>query len=124
MINSFFINKGPFKIEDILIKAKIKNISNYKEKNIFDIKDLLSATNKDISFFHSKKYESAASVTKASYCITTKQLSVVLPKNCEPIDLNCRRKQRQAILQWAYSPFIWPKMGNKKAKIGINKDFF
>ena len=27
-------------------------------------------------------------------------------KNCEPLDLNCRRRQRQAILQWAYSPFI------------------
>jgi hypothetical protein len=29
-----------------------------------------------------------------------------IKKNCEPIDLSCRRKQRQAILQWAYSPFI------------------
>ena len=88
MINPFFENKGPFKIDDILVKAKIKNISNYKEKDIFDIKDLLSATNSDISFFHSKKYESVASVTKASYCVTTKQLSSVLPKNCEPIEVN------------------------------------
>ncbi len=31
---------------------------------------------------------------------------VAIKKNCEPIDLSCRRKQRQAILQWAYSPFI------------------
>ncbi len=31
---------------------------------------------------------------------------VAIKKNCEPIDLNCRKKQRQAILQWAYSPFI------------------
>ena len=31
---------------------------------------------------------------------------IAIKKNCEPIDLNCRRKQRQAILQWAYSPFI------------------
>ena len=88
MINPFFENKGPFKIDDILVKAKIKNISNYKDKDIFDIKDLLSATNSDISFFHSKKYESVASVTKASYCVTTKQLSSVLPKNCEPIEVN------------------------------------
>ena len=29
-----------------------------------------------------------------------------IEKNCEPIDLNCRRKQRQAILQWAYNPII------------------
>ena len=29
-----------------------------------------------------------------------------IKKNCEPGDIHCRRKQRQAILQWAYNPFI------------------
>ena len=29
-----------------------------------------------------------------------------IEKNCEYGDLNCRRRQRQAILQWAYDPFI------------------
>ena len=29
-----------------------------------------------------------------------------IEKNCETIDLNCRRRQRQAILQWAYNPLI------------------
>ena len=29
-----------------------------------------------------------------------------IEKNCEPNDLTCRRRQRQAILQWAYNPFI------------------
>ena len=27
-------------------------------------------------------------------------------KNCESGDIHCRRKQRQAILQWAYNPYI------------------
>ena len=31
---------------------------------------------------------------------------MAINKNCEEGDLNCRRKQRQAILQWAYNPFI------------------
>ena len=29
-----------------------------------------------------------------------------IKKNCDPGDIYCRRKQRQAILQWAYNPFI------------------
>ncbi len=31
---------------------------------------------------------------------------MAIKKNCEPLNLNCRRKQRQAILQWAYDPII------------------
>ena len=29
-----------------------------------------------------------------------------IKKNCEPGNIHCRRKQRQAILQWAYNPII------------------
>ena len=29
-----------------------------------------------------------------------------IKKNCEQGDIYCRRRQRQAILQWAYDPFI------------------
>ena len=31
---------------------------------------------------------------------------MAIKKNCEPNDLSCRRRQRQAILQLAYDPFI------------------
>ena len=30
----------------------------------------------------------------------------VITKNCETGDVSCRRRQRQAILQWAYDPLI------------------
>ena len=29
-----------------------------------------------------------------------------IEKNCESGDIHCRRRQRHAILQWAYNPFI------------------
>ena len=85
MINPFFENKGPKKIEEILTEIKSHDKSEYKEKNISDIKDLVSASNNDITFFHSKKYELVASRTKAAFCITTKNLSNVLPDTCKPI---------------------------------------
>ena len=31
---------------------------------------------------------------------------MAIKKNCEPNNLGCRPKQRQAILQWAYDPFL------------------
>ena len=34
-----------------------------------------------------------------------KRHKIQLDKNCTPNQLNCRRKQRQALLQWAYNPF-------------------
>ena len=88
MHNLFFDNKGPFIIEDILKLADINNTFNYKGIKIFDVKDLITASEENITFFHSKKYESVASHTKASYCITTKKLSNSLPKNCKPIEVD------------------------------------
>lgn len=35
-----------------------------------------------------------------------KRHKVQLEKNCMPFDENCRMRQRQALLQWAYNPFI------------------
>ena len=85
MINPFFKNNGPFLINELLQLSNIKNIDIIKRIKIADIKDIVSATENTITFFHSKKYEVLASKTKASFCITTKNLSNILPMNCEPI---------------------------------------
>jgi len=88
MINPFFQNKGPFKIDQILCSIKIENNFENVDIEIFDIKDLVTASSQEITFFHSKKYESAALTTKASYCLTTNKLSNILPKNCKPIEVD------------------------------------
>ena len=85
MKNPFFKNNGPFKIDILLKRASIGNSENFKKDKVFDIKDLLSATKNDLTFFHSNNYSSLASITKASYCITSKNLSHFLPKSCKKI---------------------------------------
>mgnify|MGYP001258760712 FL=1 len=88
MNNPFFKNKGPFKIDKLLKFVKIKNSKNYKNFKVNDIKDLITSNNKDITFFHSKKYIDLASQTKASFCITTNNLKDYLPKTCNKIIVN------------------------------------
>ena len=85
MVNPFFKNKGPFKISEIskLLNLSYKDISN--DQSIEDIKDLLSATKNDITFFHSKKYIEIAKNTKAFFCITIESLKDNLPVNCIPL---------------------------------------
>ena len=85
MTNLFFKNKGPFEINKLLKFAGLKNIQKYKNLKVYDVKDLSTSTKKDITFFHSKKYEARASKTKSSFCITTDNLKDYLPKNCNKI---------------------------------------
>ena len=88
MINPFFENKGPIKIDKILSSIKVENNFENLDSEIFDIKDLVTASTNEITFFHSKKYEFVASTTKAGYCLTTKKLSNILPENCKPIEVD------------------------------------
>ena len=85
MTNPFFKNKGPFEINKLLKFAEFKNIQKYKNLKVYDVKDLSTSTKKDITFFHSKKYEVHALKTKAFFCITTDNLKDYLPKNCNKI---------------------------------------
>ena len=85
MVNPFFKNNGPFKLKEILKELSLKIDTNNKQSDIFDIKDLQNSKSSEITFFHSKKYKTVANSTKASFCITTKNLHTELPKSCTPI---------------------------------------
>ena len=87
MLNPFFKNHGPYNITEILELLDINN-NNLQNQNIYDVKDLFSSTSKDLTFFHSKKYQDLANKTKASFCITTDNLKNELPKNCIPLIVN------------------------------------
>ena len=77
MNNPFFRNTGPYEINELLKLIDLKS-KDFTEKKVLDIKDLSSAQNKDITFFHSKKYSELAKKTKASYCITTEKFKSIL----------------------------------------------
>ncbi len=85
MNNPFFKNYGPYPIKDLLKDLKIVESGILSEDKIFDIKDLVNADKNHLTFFHSKKYNILASKTKASYCITLKNLKDYLPTECKAI---------------------------------------
>tara|TARA_B100000767_G_scaffold224628_1_gene213748 strand:+ start:75 stop:1055 length:981 start_codon:yes stop_codon:yes gene_type:complete len=85
MNNLFFKNNGPFAVDKLLLLSKIESKNNIKKLSVTDIKDLATANNTEITFFHSKKYEYLAVKTKALFCITTNNLSKVLPNSCNAI---------------------------------------
>ncbi len=88
MVNPFFKNHGPFVIGKLLQLCDINDHKAFSSIKITDIKDLITAEEGNITFFHSKSYENYALKTKATFCITTKNLSHILPKNCQPITVD------------------------------------
>tara|TARA_B100000965_G_C19468714_1_gene703086 strand:+ start:40 stop:1017 length:978 start_codon:yes stop_codon:yes gene_type:complete len=84
MSNPFFKNTGPYEINQLLQSIGLIN-HKFPQEKIEDIKDLNSSQNKDITFFHSEKYNDLAKSTKASYCITSENLKSILPNSCKPI---------------------------------------
>ena len=78
--NIFFERKGPFLLDDLFIRLKLK-----KKIKIFDIKNLENATKDDLTFLDSIDYINFAKSTNAKYCLTTTNLKDYLPRSCEPI---------------------------------------
>mgnify|MGYP001464595652 CR=1 FL=1 len=87
MNNLFFKNTGPHDINNLLEAVGLKN-QKFSNDKIIDIKDLSSSKSGEISFFHTKKYNDLAKITKASYCLTTENLKSILPTTCKAIISN------------------------------------
>ncbi len=85
MSNPFFKNQGPLKISFLINSLNLNHSNLNIDQEIKDVKDLFSANEHDITFFHSKKYKNIANKTKASFCLTTEALKNELPKSCKAI---------------------------------------
>ena len=72
MNNPFFKNTGPYDINYLLESINLNN-QKFSNGKIGNIADLSSAKTGEISFFHTKKYNNLAKITKASYCLTTEK---------------------------------------------------
>ena len=87
MINPFFKNTGPHDINYLLESINLEN-QKFSNEKITNIRDLSSSQSGEISFFHTKKYDNFAKITKASYCLTTENLKSILPTTCKAIISN------------------------------------
>ena len=85
MNNPFFKNHGPFKIKDLFNNISFDKSDILGDDTILDIRDLVTSNKNHLTFFHSKKYNREASETKASYCVTYKNLINYLPNSCKAI---------------------------------------
>ena len=86
--NQFFEKKGPFPLSEI---AKVIGCSgNFLQENNFEINSFESldkASNNDMTFLNSSKYQDLSLKTKAAACITTANLSKFLPEKCIRLDV-------------------------------------
>ena len=113
-----FFKKNKCSINKIYPKLKLKkNTSN------INIKPLSIAKKNDLTFYDSKKYKKLANSTKASYCITTKNLATDLANNVNKIIVKNVLVELAKILKIVY-PFAdidYPDLSLKKPSIKIYK---
>tara|TARA_B100001123_G_C15244395_1_gene1000325 strand:- start:459 stop:1460 length:1002 start_codon:yes stop_codon:yes gene_type:complete len=86
--NQFFEKKGPFPLKEI---AKIIGCKDdFSKKNNLEIKSFESldkASDCDMTFLNSRKYQHISLKTKAVACITSSNLSKFLPEKCIKLDV-------------------------------------
>ena len=86
--NHFFEKKGPFPLKEIIKNIGcVGNFSKYDNFQIKSFESLDKATNNDLTFLHSSKYQSVSIKTKAAACITSQNLCKFLPEKCIKLDV-------------------------------------
>ena len=86
--NQFFEKKGPFPLREIVKAIGCNgNFSLKEDFKIHSFESLDNATNKDMTFLNSNKYQNLSLKTKAVACITSTNLSKFLPESCIKIDV-------------------------------------
>ncbi len=86
--NQFFEKRGPFPLKEIL--NAIGYNGDFFQKNNFKIygfETLDNASENDMTFLNSSKYQDLSLKTNAAVCITSSNLSQFLPEKCIKIDV-------------------------------------
>ncbi len=86
MKNIFFKKKKYLEINHILLNLELKKLKTNLQ--IKDIKELMTASKDDITFFHSIKYLDLLKKTKSKFVITNKKFSNVIPKKINVIEVS------------------------------------
>ena len=92
-----------FKKKSCLINTLFSDLKSKKNIKINEVKTLKKSKKFDLTFFDSMKYKSDASITKASYCITTKKLEKFLPREVEKIIVKNVLFELAKVLKTMYS---------------------
>ena len=81
--SQFFLKQGPFPLKEIIKTIGYNgNFPQKKDLKIHDFESLDNASNNDMTFLNSSKYQKLSLKTKAAVCITSPNLSKFLPEKC------------------------------------------
>ena len=86
--NQFFKKRGPYPLSEIIKIIGCDNkLSTENDFKIYSIESLDRATNQDMTFLNSSKYQDLSLNTKAVACISSSNLFQYLPKKCIKLDV-------------------------------------
>ena len=86
--NHFYEKKGPFPLKEIVKNiGYMGKLSDDKDLKIHGFESLINASEKDMTFLNSSKYQNLSLKTNAVACITSPNLAKFLPDKCIKLDV-------------------------------------